>query len=98
MNYFGNCCWNFGCCYVSDSKWKGKVAIVTGGNQGIGFYIVKGLAKMGMKVVIGNIYRSLNFSVPFGRKSKSSVGFVERTLGRSDDFRSIFARQSEEIC
>jgi NAD(P)-dependent dehydrogenase (short-subunit alcohol dehydrogenase family) len=33
---------------------KGKTAIVTGGNQGIGFAIARGLASAGATVVIAN--------------------------------------------
>ena len=33
------------------TKWKGKVAVVTGANSGIGLAITKKLLKLGMKVI-----------------------------------------------
>ena len=32
---------------------EGKVAVVTGGNKGIGYETVKGLCKAGMSVIMG---------------------------------------------
>lgn len=37
------------------SELQGKVAVISGGAEGIGFYVAQSMAKQGMKVVIGDI-------------------------------------------
>ena len=46
MNYFS---------LLEIPKREGEYAVLTGGNRGIGWHVVKGLVDAGMKVIVGNI-------------------------------------------
>ena len=40
-------------CIKDPIKRDGEYAVITGGNRGIGWHTVKGLANAGMKVIVG---------------------------------------------
>ncbi|KNC46362.1 short chain dehydrogenase [Thecamonas trahens ATCC 50062] len=47
----GPCCWSCGC-YAAKTKLAGRVAVVTGGNAGIGKATARALAKLGFGTVV----------------------------------------------
>ena len=69
-----------------------KVAIVTGGNSGMGMAIVRSLVKRGWKVAIGDINENKEFAAELGEESMfckcklpSSHGQSTETLKRCAD-------------
>jgi NADP-dependent 3-hydroxy acid dehydrogenase YdfG len=47
-------------------KREEEYAVITGGNQGIGWFTIKALVKSGMKVIVGKCFKNISpLKIPF---------------------------------
>lgn len=82
---------------MSMASLKGKVAVVTGGGQGIGMGIVKRLLEEGMSVVIAEIDEEAGREAESGLKHLGRLLFTRTDVGDEDSVRSCVARVSREF-
>jgi len=80
------------------SELAGKVAIVTGGAQGIGRGITEHLAALGMDVVVADIDRDAGLETAEAAASFSGrVVFLATDVGREDSVRTMVERSRDEF-
>eukprot|EP01114_Cavostelium_apophysatum_P024068 TRINITY_DN9295_c0_g1_i1.p1 TRINITY_DN9295_c0_g1~~TRINITY_DN9295_c0_g1_i1.p1 ORF type:complete len:363 (+),score=45.40 TRINITY_DN9295_c0_g1_i1:97-1185(+) len=91
-------CWNCGCscCYCKEKRFKDQVAIVTGSNQGIGFYAAKALLCKGFRVVIACRSKEKGLQAEKELSKYGEVQFIPCDLASLDSVRS-FVEQFKEL-
>jgi len=77
------------CCYCRDSRLKDKVCIITGANQGIGFYVAKALARKGMQVIIGFRSKERGNLAAKQLSAYGKVSFIELDLASLESVRQF---------
>lgn len=81
------------------TRWKGKAAIVTGGNSGIGKAIAKALAETGCRVTITGRRRQANEEVAAELSEQTGTPLVPITadVSQEEDCRHVIRSASKEM-
>ncbi|HEX9934885.1 MAG TPA: SDR family NAD(P)-dependent oxidoreductase, partial [bacterium] len=76
----------------------GKVALVTGGTHGLGMAIAKGLAKVGAKIVVNDIFKEKLSSAleEYRRVSIQAHGYLF-DVSKEDDVIDVLGRIEREV-